>query len=346
MQGADTSLARLDAMTQTLWVGCQTDDTHRAGLVRLEVDGTSARRTGEWETASSPGWLVEREGIVWACSLACGAELVSLRLTPDGPQELARLQLQGDVACHLALNPAGTLLAVACYASGSVSLVRVHGEGAMELLDVLEFMGHSGAVADRQEAPHPHMVHWKDDTRLLVCDLGADQVRRLRVDADTLTEVSPIELPDGFGPRHLVSRHVHEGLQLAIVGELTGQIATVAIDDDGWRPIGVFEGTRAGAGVPSGILLDEDGRLVIGQRGVNTIAWADWHEDGTVGPVQEVPTHGGEVRDLTLQPGAEPITVWTALLTRDAVAVLVEHEDGFRIESEEVVRQPLCLLWQ
>ncbi|MCT1459698.1 lactonase family protein [Aestuariimicrobium sp. p3-SID1156] len=331
-------------MNEILWVGCRSDESGEGGLVRLTVDGTTIETTGSWPLPTV-GWL-ERRGDILIAALHLGASaVVALRLDQDGPHEVSRVEIDGADACHMALDPTGTQLAVANYTSGSVSLVGVDQDGTLSLVDALEFNGHSGADPERQDAPHAHHVAWLDEISLLVCDLGADQVRRLRVQGGSLVELSPVELPDGFGPRHLVVRPASSGVQLAICGELSSQLATVALDEDGWRAIGIFEGTRELGGLPSGIRLDRDNRLFVGQRGVNTIAWAEWHEDGTIGPVQESPTHGGEVRDLVLHPDARPVTVWSALVGRDAVVAMTESEEGLEIVAEHTVREPMALLF-
>lgn len=326
-------------MSEILWVGCFTEGDNVDGLARLEVErDASALRvteTGRWPMAS-PGWLEERDGIVYAAQHLEDSAALSMRLTPEGPQVISRVTTQGSDACHLALSPAGDQLAVAHYTSGSLSLLSVADDGHLELVDVLQFSGASGEVPDRQDAPHAHQAHWLDDTEVLVCDLGADRIRRVRVDDGSLRELSALETPDGFGPRHLVVRDAGRGRQLAVGGELTGQVATFALDEDGWTLLGVAEGSASSEAKPSGLRLDEQGRLFVGQRGVNTISVMPWHEDGTVGAFTEWPTDGGEVRDLVLHPATAPVTVWTALQERDAVTALVEDADGALHQQVEV----------
>lgn len=329
-----------------LWVGCMTEDEQGTdGLVLFSATDDGWSRAGSCPLPS-PAWLEQRGQFTFAALHTEHSEVVSLRLGPDGPQVVDRVATRGSDACHLHLNPAGTLLAVAHYTTGSVALVRIDAEGGLTLADLATFSGHSGADPDRQEAPHAHQAHWLADDRLLVCDLGADLVRVLHVADDRLVEDEPLALPAGFGPRHLLVRGEGADRQLAVVGELTGEVATFATEGEGWRGVGVFPGTNAGGGLPSGIRLDDRDRLWVGQRGVNTLARLDWHDDGTLGEPVETPTDGGEVRDLVLHPGHSPVTVWAALLTRDAVAAFVEQPDGTLAPGVELdVRRPAALLW-
>lgn len=72
----------------------------------------------------------------------------------------------------------------------------------------LTFTG-AGPNAERQEGPHPHeaYVHPADD-EVLVPDLGADKVRRLRRQGEggegRWEVVGEVLYPPGSGPRHVV----------------------------------------------------------------------------------------------------------------------------------------------
>ena len=71
------------------------------------------------------------------------------------------------------------------YRSGVLSVVPISATGSLsEVCDTLEFVG-SGPVTDRQEGPHAHQVVIHGD-EILSCDLGGDQIYRLRLDEGVL----------------------------------------------------------------------------------------------------------------------------------------------------------------
>lgn len=323
-----------------------TDETGHEGLVRLEVDQTRVvERTGAWDL-TSPGWLDTRDGIVYAALHTDESSLVSMRLSDEGPQLLAEVPTRGSAACHLAISPDGHRIAVAQYNSGSVALVAADGVGGLEFVDLIEFEGSSGAVPDRQSAPHAHFVHWLSDDQLLVCDLGADLLRRLQVAEGQLVEDPPIKLPDGFGPRHLVTRSSSDGLQIAVVGELTGEVAVLALDLEGRDALlGVHPGSAGSGAQPSGIRLDQHQRLWVGQRNVDTVSVMSWDEDGGVGPFTEYPTVGAGVRDLVLSPDQQPVTTWLALKAGNQVRALTETGTGIEPGPAFPLEAPMALLF-
>ncbi|MGA4508631.1 lactonase family protein [Propionibacteriaceae bacterium G1746] len=339
-------------MTRTLWVGCQTDETGTNGLIRAEVSGPDVvEQTGSWQF-ETPGWLTSSNGIVYATQHTSNSPVAALRLTDRGPQVLSHVATDGVDGCHAALDPTGRLLAVAHYTSGSVALLSTTDEGELTLLDVFQLQGASGVVPDRQEAPHAHHIEWLSDDQLFVCDLGADLIRRLQVVDGHLVEDPGIQMPAGFGPRHLVSRRLGNDLLLAVAGELTGQVAVVRLDDEGNDAlVGLFDGSASPDAQPSGIRLDHRDRLWVGQRRVDTLAQMEWHPNGLIGPFIEHPAGGEGVRDLLVEPagsgpGASGTRLWIALKQGNLVQSFTETDDGLVAGRPLEVTAPMSLLWQ
>ncbi|KAG8687919.1 hypothetical protein FRC08_011709, partial [Ceratobasidium sp. 394] len=72
---------------------------------------------------------------------------------------------------------------------------------------------------------HPHQIFPISSTELLVPDLGADRIVRLRKNRDgEWSEVGDVKTAPGAGPRHI---QLHNGV-LYVVGELTNQLAAYA----------------------------------------------------------------------------------------------------------------------
>lgn len=205
------------------------------------------------------------------------------------------VELSGTEACHAAL--AGDFLVVANYGSGSVSVVELDAAGApVAETDHLVFTG-SGPDDERQEAPHAHQVV-VDGDELLVCDLGTDRVHRLRLDAaGRLARASDsIELPAGFGPRHLV----RSGELIVVLGELTPELWLGRFDGGAVTEVARVPATsETGECFGSGLRLDADGLLWSANRGPDTIAVHRLDGD-TLTPVTEFSAGGRWPRDLAL----------------------------------------------
>lgn len=126
----------------------------------------------------------------------------------------------GTSPCHTLAT--GTSAWVANYGDGTAALTPLADDGALGVPRTFPYSG-TGPVADRQEGSHAHSVQvWGD--RVLVADLGTDELRTYPLDAPALSDPAgppsgtvAAVLPPGTGPRHLVE--LPDGTIL-LVGEL------------------------------------------------------------------------------------------------------------------------------
>jgi len=192
-----------------------------------------------------------------------------VRLAPSGS-----LASGGDDPCHvLAL---GDTVWVANYGDGvaaSVDVDPVTGDLAAEGVVAHPGVG-SGPVVERQAGPHAHFVA-EAGGDVLVCDLGADVVRRypaVGADAGAAADVAAV-LPPGTGPRHLVT--LPDG-SLVVVGELDARLHVLVRNGDGWVPaaaVPISPAAEAGRDYPAHVTLSGDGtRLHVGLRGADVLA--------------------------------------------------------------------------
>ena len=219
-----------------------------------------------------------------------------VRLAPSGS-----LASGGDDPCHvLAL---GDAVWVANYGDGVAASVDVDpttGDLAAEGVVAHPGVG-SGPVVERQAGPHAHFVADAGDD-VLVCDLGADVVRRypaVGADAGAAADVAAV-LPPGTGPRHLVT--LPDG-SLVVVGELDARAHVLVRDGDGWTAasaVPVSPAPAAGRDFPAHVTLSADGtRLHVGVRGADVLAVLAVGSDGGA-PVLE------HLADVPLGDGAWP----------------------------------------
>ena len=267
---------------------------------------------------TSPTWLTHhpRLPVLLATSETNPATLTSLRYEADGSLLLlSTVATGGDGACHVAVTADGAYAIVASYRSGLIATVPIDSTGILsDPVDGRQFGG-SGPVANRQEGPHAHQVVVAGD-ELLVCDLGADQIHRLRIDdAGVLAGAGdPIGLPPGSGPRHLVVVAEH----LVVACELSGELWLAVRDGAGWRQAQlVATSTREGHVQPSGIAADGT-RVYVANRGVDTIAVFDLDPAAaTLTPVTEFDCGGAWPRAISVDGGL----LWVSNQNSDRVSV-------------------------
>ncbi|MEU4158049.1 lactonase family protein [Actinoplanes sp. NPDC026670] len=291
-----------------VFVGCYTGDKGGEGdgitLLRRDPVTGDLTRLGLAARTPSPSFLAQHptlpvlyavneldQGTVSAFAVGPDCSLVPLTTRPTG----------GSDPCHLAVTGDGRHLVVANYASGSVSVHPLDGDGVPgERSDSLTLTG-AGPDAERQTGPHAHQVV-PDGADVLISDLGSDRVWRARLDSNTgrlgLPETA-VEAKPGTGPRHLVRSA--DGA-LLVVGELTGTLS--------WhRPAGapvleprgeIATSTSAGPVYPSEITMGRDGRFVyVANRGPDTVSTFAWDGDD-VTLIAEVPVSGVWPRHMVL----------------------------------------------
>ncbi|CAK9007425.1 unnamed protein product [Durusdinium trenchii] len=197
----------------------------------------------------------------------------------------------GSIACHVSLTRNERMLAVANY-GGSVALFQLTVEGRISTclqVQVSESLG-VGVNKERQEGPHPHMVHFDGPNQhLLVPDLGLDRVMVYKLDHDSMDLVKHLPLAPGSGPRHLA---FHPELNVVYVlnellstvmachydaasGELTPTEARPTVPG---APVGV-----QGQTFPAAIRISGDGKfLYASNRGHDSISVFALTEEGLI----------------------------------------------------------------
>jgi len=229
----------------------------------------------------------------------------------------------GDEPCHVLARE--DVVWVANYGDGVAASFEVDAAtGDLAADGVVTHPGvGSGPVVERQAGPHAHFVADAGDD-VLVCDLGADVVRRYPAagaDAGTAANVAAV-LPPGTGPRHLVT--LADG-SLVVVGELDARAHVLVRDGDGWAPaasVPVSPAAEAGRDFPAHVTLSADGtRLHVGVRGADVLAVLAVRLPDDGGPVLE------HLADVALGDGAWPrhhaVLAADGVGTRDAETVVV-----------------------
>ncbi len=200
------------------------------------IDGKgSFRMVSEFTAGDNPSYftfgknnLVYFVNEVDSFNLAHGGGITTLRLDRDS-MKLTRessINQGGGGPCHITLSDDGKYLITANYGSGSVSVVRLNGNGIPERVTDVIFYG---------ERSHPHMTLFNKRTQIYyVSDLGLNRIHRLRLDTTIgklMTEDVPyLECPKGSGPRHMLIDK--NSSNLYVINELNSTVSVFNILSD------------------------------------------------------------------------------------------------------------------
>ena len=249
---------------------------------------------------------------------------------------LGRQPSAGVGPTHVWIDSTGKNVLVASYGSGSVAVLPVRSDGALDPPSSVDQHWGKGIDTARQEGPHAHSAY-TDPSNLfaLSCDLGLDKVFVYRFDlaAHTIVPNDPAfaEVQPGSGPRHLAfapsAKFVYVLNEIACTvtvfryeqqhGKLSEVQTISTLPDD-------FHGNRSTAEVfihPSGKYLYCSNR---GDANSITVFAVDT-DSGKLTTVERVSTHGRTPRGF----GLDPTGAWLIAGNQDTDNVAV-----FRIEPE------------
>lgn len=215
----------------------------------------------------------------------------------------------GGNSVDLALDPSERALVVGNYDTGSVAVMPVAEDGALQpvaQLHVLE--GPHGPDPVQQASSHPHAVIFDPSGRfVIVPDKGLDRIFVFRFEGGRITPTTQgfATARPGAAPRHSA---FHPRMPVLYVNNELDSTVTVF----GWDPetgelteqqvVSTIGEAREGRNTTAEIAVRPDGRfLYISNRGRDTIAQfrIDQHS-GRLTFVTEVPTGGSTPRFFTL----------------------------------------------
>jgi 6-phosphogluconolactonase (cycloisomerase 2 family) len=195
----------------------------------------------------------------------------------DALRPLSSIPSLGDSPTHVAV--ARGLLLACNYGDGTV-LAAGLDEGGLPRRPARALRhGGGGPVLSRQEGSHAHSATFTPDgATALVCDLGTDELRRLRLGPPARPGAREdgvaFRFRPGSGPRHAAFRR--GGRVLDVVTELSAELVTLTWDgrsaaETARRPAQVT--TLGQEDLPSHVTPSADGKLLyVGNRGPGTIS--------------------------------------------------------------------------
>lgn len=271
------------AAVHDLYVGTRTDRESK-GIYRMQFDDQSGelKLVGLVATYANPSFLCmhPRKPLLYAVgNRADGTgSLVAFAMEKNKPLNfLADVAVGGQGPCHLALDEAASVMAVANYGDGSTSTFLLDEKGVpSEAVSVVKHQGKS-VHPQRQTSAHAHGVYFSGG-QLFVPDLGTDQILVYEMDSKTAlirasTPAYAAMVP-GDGPRHLV---IHgQNPWLYVVNELSNTITHFTREHQGLKrqkSISTLPKDFVGVNTTAEIEIHPNGRfLYSSNRGHDSIA--------------------------------------------------------------------------
>ncbi|MCB5292186.1 6-phosphogluconolactonase [Arthrobacter sp. SO3] len=292
---------------ELIWAGCYTADGggsgNGIGALRAGTDG-ALRWLGVAAPAASPSFLAVHPTLdmVYAVGETARTVRAYRRFGEFGLEPAGRDWPAGDAACHVAVDPQGRFLVVACWGDGRVLLYELDDKGGISA----RFAAAVSNVAGRPSRAHASLM--LADGRVMTTDLGHDLLRVWNyVPSQGLHLDHELALPRDSGPRHLVQ---HPGGSVLVVTEYSVEVAVVRCSPGSgiFGLAGIGPATRAGAFAGDSaaeIALAADGRhAYVGVRGSNRISVLELDADGNaLRPLADVPSGGDWPRHHLVRNG-------------------------------------------
>lgn len=314
-------------MTEEFYIGTYTKRISR-GIYRVSVDTDAAKLTKcEWlASAGSPTYIAKSKAqrlyVVnkkETDGQTHGGLIIYDMTDTSKPRAIQQVLDLGSSPAYVSVDEGRQLVYTANYHTAAVTVYKIADDGSLTQVDQVIDQDPVGPAPEQADGPHPHYADLTPDGRLVVCDLGTDKVYLYDVsDAGQLTPVSYVDLPAGYGPRH-ITFDATKGVAY-LVGELSSNVATLTYDADA----GKFAVKQITHVIPddwtahngsAAIRLSADGRFVyVSNRGNNSITVLSAADDGTLTVIQRIATEGDFPRDFN----------WTA----DESLVLVVHQNS------------------
>jgi 6-phosphogluconolactonase len=263
-----------------------TKGAHGEGLSVYAIDAATGRWTRIQLLADvvNPGYLAfhPRRPVLYAVQPV--SNQVSAFAVDENTGRLSAINSQpagGIDPSHLSVDPSGRFLVTANYVSGTVGLLRINDDGALEApADVATTKGELGPHRTEQPTPHPHQCPFDPSGRFLVVpDKGLDRLFVFHIDAakGALVAGDPAftKTRSGAGPRHLA---FHPRLPHAwVINEIDSTVTTYRVHPsarlEAVQVVSSLPETFTGNSFAGAIVVSPSGRFVYASnRGHDSVA--------------------------------------------------------------------------
>ena len=273
--------------------------------------------------------------------------------------------IEGGCPCHIHYfkNKEGqSFTASACYETGNLVIhnINVEATANLNIHDPLNIY-HKGSSQHptRQTQAHAHFACFDAVTnKLLVCDLGLDQVKvysiQINNDSFNAIEQQIISLPAGSGPRHICfDDNYFYGF---IINELTGSVTIIkhsaekkeyeikgTYDETETKPLNIETDLGAAA-----IRVSKDGKFIYtSMRSDNTIRLFAFDPIAeSLSYIASYPTEGLTPRDFTIDASGK----WLLVAHQDSDTISIFNVNSYNgtlsfHKTVNDIDSPVCLAW-
>lgn len=236
-----------------------------------------------------------------------GGSISEIDYGEDGVMRRVRtLPSYGADPCHIDVSPDGGLLCAANFASGSLTVYPLDGDGGME--NRYQLFQHAGGSIHpgRQSGPHAHSVLFAEDGVLYVPDLGKDSVIGYRYAAKRVRPAPELDfsVPPGSGPRY--GEYAPNGRDFYLIHELNSTVGHFVSEGGRLRLRSVTPTLPAGfqgANICADLHVSPDGKaLYASNRGHDTIAMYRIDHEGELSLLGHYPIGGRTPRAFSIDP--------------------------------------------
>jgi len=245
----------------------------------------------------------------------------------------------GGGPCHIEVSVDGKFLITSNYGSGSVSVLRLNGEGIPEKVTDVIFYG---------EKSHPHMtIHNPRLHTYYVSDLGLDRVHQLKLDT-TLgllmnADIAYFNGEPGSGPRHMAIDK--SSANLYVINELNSTATVYNILSDtvtAKQTVSALPEEFTEKSYCADIHLSRNGKKIYGSnRGHNSIVTFRVGVDGKLSEPSHRDCGGNWPRNFAVSPSGKFFLV--ANQRSDEISVVREGAHSDEAVSSLTLNAPSCV---
>ena len=321
--------------------------TYGSHIYRYALDAESLEFTLlEQVEANNASYVIDDGESLYAVSETGSGSGAYAFADKDGLIMTADKRQTGADPCFI-MSYDGKVL-TADYSGGSVSVFPMDNGSIADCIQRLGFQG-NGPVAGRQESSHIHQLKLIPGTDwILATDLGADVIRLLRFEEESLRHISDIACPSGSGPRHMEFNDAAD--KLYCIAELSGEVLVydmcTCCETPSFELVQHLQADEVNAGGSADIHMHPSGKYLYTSHRLDNdgISVFVVDENGLLEKIAYART-GRHPRNFLITPDGKFLLV--TCMHDNLIQVFRIEEDGTLSLTDRVLRfdsdQPSCL---